>query len=246
MEEVEKANSLAVESCHRVINLLSQPRDENRHRNFVRQTGESVNRFKKVVSLLTSSTTGHARVRKSKTFQAPFPTNLFMESPILTNAGDNLLKPLQLLDRIPIQETGYNANKNALTLGKPCLELSSNGQNQLRLSQQAPLLPNYHFLQQQRLKQQAEVMYRRSNSGVSLNFDSSACTPSMSSARSFISSLSIDGSVANLGGSSFNLMGGTHSADQSSCQHKRKCSRGDDGSVKCGGSSSRCHCSKKR
>ncbi|KAJ6708941.1 WRKY TRANSCRIPTION FACTOR 21-RELATED [Salix koriyanagi] len=41
-------------------------------------------------------------------------------------------------------------------------------------------------------------------------------------------------------------MGAARSSDQSSQQHKRKCSgRGEDGSVKCG-SSGRCHCSKKR
>ncbi|CAN1291907.1 Probable WRKY transcription factor 21 [Linum perenne] len=102
--------------------------------------------------------------------------------------------------------------------------------------------------QQQMKQQQAEMLFRRSNSGISLNFDSSSCTPTMSSTRSFMSSLSVDGSVANMEGSSFHLMGAPRSSDQSSQQqhHKRKCSvRGEDGSVKCG-SSGRCHCSKKR
>ncbi|CAN1291906.1 Probable WRKY transcription factor 21 [Linum perenne] len=101
--------------------------------------------------------------------------------------------------------------------------------------------------QQQMKQQQAEMLFRRSNSGISLNFDSSSCTPTMSSTRSFMSSLSVDGSVANMEGSSFHLMGAPRSSDQSSQQqhHKRKCSvRGEDGSVKCG-SSGRCHCSKK-
>nr|AXY96405.1 WRKY transcription factor 21 [Canarium album] len=97
------------------------------------------------------------------------------------------------------------------------------------------------------MKLQAEMMFRKSNSGVNLNFDSSSCTPTMSSGRSFISSLSMEGSVANnLDGSAFHLIGAPRSSDQSSRQHKRKCSgRGEDGSVKCG-SSARCHCSKKR
>ncbi|KAE8685037.1 Protein WRKY1 [Hibiscus syriacus] len=96
------------------------------------------------------------------------------------------------------------------------------------------------------MKHQAEMMFRRSNSGISLNFDSSSCTPTMSSTRSFISSLSIDGSVANLdGGGAFLFNGGSRSSDQGS-QHKKKCSaRGGEGSVKCG-SSGKCHCSKKR
>ncbi|KAI3449727.1 hypothetical protein Pfo_006392 [Paulownia fortunei] len=258
MEEVEKANSAAVESCYRVINLLSQPQGQNQYRNLVEQTGEAVHKFKKVVSLLNSSC-GHARVRKVKKVQAPFPQNIFLENSIC-RTDDQHPKPRQLLQINPaenntLQEVGSNV-KSDLTLGNPSLELSSHGKIPLQLAQQTPL-PNYHFLQQQQqqqriqlqqqqLKQQAEVIYRRSNSGISLNFDGSTCTPTMSSTRSFISSLSIDGSVANLDGSAFHLIGATRSADQSSYHHKRRCSgRGEDGSVKCGGSG-RCHCSKKR
>lgn len=254
MEEVEKANIAAVESCHRVISMLNQPQDQN----LCRQTGEAVQKFKKVVSLLNSSC-GHARVRKSKKIQAPYPQNIFLENPILRNDDHhrhNLQqqqqpKPLQLLQINPVDK---EIVKNSLTLGSPSLELSSHGKN-LRLAQQTPP-PNHSFLQQQRLhfqlqqqqqmKQQAELMYRRSNSGISLNFDSSSCTPTMSSTRSFISSLSMDGSVANLDGSAFRLIGAARSADQASLHQKRRCSgRGEDGSVKCGGTG-RCHCSKKR
>nr|QWQ79539.1 WRKY transcription factor protein 21 [Zanthoxylum armatum] len=96
------------------------------------------------------------------------------------------------------------------------------------------------------MKLQAEMMFRKTNSGVNVNFDSPSCTPTMSSNKSFISSLSMDGSVNNLDGSGFHLIRALHSSDQSSQHHKRKCSgRGEDGSVKCG-SSGRCHCSKKR
>lgn len=246
MEEVERANRSAVESCHRVVNILSQPQDEKQCRNLTEQTGEAVHKFKKVVSLLSSSC-GHARARKSKKLQIPFPQNIFLETPL--SATDNHQpKPLQLLQinpypavekKNPIQEPLGNQN--------PSLELSSHGKT-LQLAQQTN---NYHFLQQhhqqqrfQLQQQQAELMHRRtSNSGISLNFDSSTMS---STTRSFISSLSMDGSVANLDGSSFHLIGAARSADQSSYHNKRRCSgRGEDGSVKCGGNG-RCHCSKKR
>lgn len=281
MEEVEEANKAAVESCHRLLSLVSQPKDQNQYRNLVVETGEAVCKFKKVVSLL-NSTLGHARIRKFKKIQTPFPQNILLENSISRNDSDHPQQPpapaapapapktaLQLLQinsldnhHHPLQDLGSNV-KSALTLGNPSLELgSSHGKSTLQLAQQTPLPPNYQFLhqqqqqqqryqiqqqqQQQQLKQQAEMMYRRSNSGISLNFDSSVCTPTMSSTRSFISSLSIDGSVANLDGNAFHLIGGSRSADQSSFQHKRRCSgRGEDGSVKCG-SSGRCHCSKKR
>ncbi|CAK9143794.1 unnamed protein product [Ilex paraguariensis] len=254
MEEVEEVNRAAVESCHRVLSLLSQQQDQNRYRNLTVETGEAVFRFKKVVGLLNTGL-GHARVRKVKRVQIPFPQNILLENPMCKT--ERQPKPLQLLQNNAfensMQEIGSNA-KGTLSLGNPSLELGSNGQNLLLHGKQI-LPPNFHFLQQQQqryqlqqqqLKQKAEMMYHRSNSGINLNFDSSTCTPTMSSNRSFISSLSIDGSVANLDGNAFNLIGASRSADQSSYQYKRRCSgRGDDGSVKCA-SSGRCHCSKKR
>ncbi|CAA2981931.1 probable WRKY transcription factor 21 [Olea europaea subsp. europaea] len=256
MEKIEEANSAAVESCHRVLNIVSYPQDEHQLRSLVEQTGETIHKFKKVVSLLNTSC-GHARVRVSKKILSPFPQNLFLENPIYRT--DDHPKRLQLLpinsvESHPLQEAGSNV-KSDLTLRNYSLELSSRGKDISNESQQAPFR-NYHFLEQQlqhqqqryqhRLKQQAELMYCRSNSGISLNFDSSMCTPTMSSTRSLISSLSIDGSVANLERNAFHLVGAARSADQNSYQLKRRCSgRGEDGSGKCG-SSGRCHCSKKR
>ncbi|PSS06328.1 WRKY transcription factor [Actinidia chinensis var. chinensis] len=258
MEEVEEANNVAVECSHRVLRLLSQPQDQTQFRNLMVETGVAVSSFKRVVSLLDSGL-GHARVRKLKKIQNAFPQSILLENQICKT--DHQPKPVQLLQsnflENPIQEMG-SLVKSSLTLGTPSLDMTSNEQKPLQLAQKTPQ-PDYHNFfqqqqqqriqlqqQQQQMKQHAEMMYRRSNSGISLNFDSSTCTPTMSSTRSFISSLSMDGSVANLNGNRFHLIGAAGSSDQNSHQHKRKCSgKGDDGSVKCG-SSSRCHCSKKR
>nr|KYP54799.1 putative WRKY transcription factor 39 [Cajanus cajan] len=213
MEEVEEANRAAVESCHRVLNVLSRQGDEVQYRNLVVETGEAVVRFKNVVSKLSSGL-GHARVRKSKKLNIPF-------------------SPSILLDNLTCKTDHHSKNLHQQT--------SSTHYHILQQQQQRLLLQQ----QQQQMKHQAEMMFRRNSSVINLNFDSSSCTPSMSSTRSFISSLSIDGSVANMDGSAFHLLGAANS-DQNSQQHKRKCSaRGDEGSVKCG-SSTRCHCSKKR
>lgn len=259
MEEVELANRAAVESCHRVLSMLSQPKDQIQHRNLMVETGEAVGRFKKVVSLLHNGL-GHARVRKLKKLQVPFSQSILLDNPNCKTIhhSKNMQFPQTSFPENSIQELGSTV-RNSLSLGNPSLELSSSGKSPLQLAQQASSM-HYHLLQQQQqqqqqrlllqqqqMKHQAEMMYRRNNnSGINLNFDSTSCTPTMSSTRSFISSLSIDGSVANLDGSAFNLIGAPHSSDQNSQQHKRKCSaRGDEGSAKCG-SSSRCHCSKKR
>lgn len=250
--EIEVANKMAVESCHRVLSLMAQPKDQIQYRNMMVETGEAVSKFEKVVSLLNAGL-GHARVRRVKNFHTPLPQHILLDSSV--GRADCQPKALQLLSNdfreSPVLDLGSNLKSN-LSLGNSSLDLSSNGKNPLQVSQQTPPLSNYHFLQQkyqlqqQQLKQQAEMMYRRSNSGISLNFDSSTCTPTMSSSRSFMSSLSVDGSVANLDGNAFHLIGASRSLDQSSYQHKRRCSaKGDDGSVKCG-SSGRCHCSKKR
>lgn len=253
MEEVERANSAAVESCYRVINLLSQPQAHNNHyRNLADQTGEAVHNFKKVVSLL-NSTSGHARVRKLNKIQSPFPQNIFLENPITITDHHHQYKPLQLLqfcpplDNSPIQEVGSSLKSGlTLTLANPSLELSSHGKDRLLLDHRTPTpLPSYHFLQHlQQLKHRGDLISRSSNSGVSLNFDGSTCTQTT---RSFMSSLSVDGSVGNSDRNPFNLMGSTtQSADRSSYNHKRRCSvAGEEGSVKCGGSG-KCHCSKKR
>ncbi|XP_062080770.1 probable WRKY transcription factor 21 [Humulus lupulus] len=269
MEEVEEANKAAVESCHRVLNLLSQPQDQVQRRNLVVETGEAVFRFKRVVSLLNTGL-GHARVRKVKKLPIPLPQNILLDNPnCRTDRPSKTSHFLQSsIPENPLHDMGSNV-KSSLCLGNTSLELSSGGKTPIQLAQQGtPAHYRLHQQQQQQhqqqqqqqqqqqkllfqqhqqqMKHQAEMMFRKSNSGISLNFDSSSCTPTMSSTRSFISSLSMDGSVANLDGNSFHLIGAPRSSDQTS-QHKRKCSaRGDDGSVKCGSSGGRCHCSKKR
>nr|QCV57296.1 WRKY transcription factor [Fagopyrum tataricum] len=174
MEGIVEANKAAVESCHAVLNLLSQPQDEAQKRSLMAKTEESVTKFKRVVSLLNNA------------------------------------MHYQLLH-----------------------------QQQQQMQQRIQLQPQQ--------KNPAEIWYRKSNSGVNLNLDSSNCTQTVSSTtRSFISSLSLDGSVANGSGNGFSLIGAAQSSDHNSSLHKKRCSgRGQDGSVRCG-SSGKCHCSKKR
>ncbi|CAH9093675.1 unnamed protein product [Cuscuta europaea] len=241
MEEIEEANREALESCHRVISLLSLSNtDQSSYGKLSVETGEAVHKFKKVVSKL-NSTLGHARVRKVKKIQTHLPPNILLENPLLWRPHHDQPKAaLQLLPAIPMDN--QNQDKSCtLTLRSPSYDLNGKApiQPPHHHHHQTPM-SNYNFLQQKLVP-----VYRRSNSGISLNFDSSTCT----SNRSFMSSLSIDGSIANIDGNGFQLIGGSRSADLSAYQqlNKKKCSggRGEDGSTKCG-SSSRCHCSKKR
>ncbi|XVF42216.1 hypothetical protein PTKIN_Ptkin01aG0342700 [Pterospermum kingtungense] len=258
MEETEQANKAAIESCHKVLSLLSLPKDQIQYSNLMMETGEAVFKFKKVVSLL-SNDLSHARVRKLKRFRSTnLPQKIFLESP---NCRTILSpKPLQVYPSNPFDKSPFEVDAKAKN------HLQQLTQQQKVFFDQNPSLPSqdFHFVhhhhqqqmqrlqfqqqqqQQQQMKYQAEMVFSKSNSGVNLKFDGSSCVPTMSSTRSLVSSLSMDGSVANLDGNSFHLIGMPRHFDPISQQSRRRCSgRGDDGSMKCG-TTGKCHCSKRR
>ncbi|KFK23321.1 hypothetical protein AALP_AAs74635U001100 [Arabis alpina] len=262
MEEIEGSNRAAVESCHRVLNLLSRPQQQDHvyDRNLVSETREAVCRFKRVSNLLSSSV-GHARFRRAKKPQTHLSQPIFLDpchqrterpssqqTPVLRSGFHEL--SLRPTDSLTLGTRSFSAKAPLLQLNQQAMPTSTfpnlfhEQQQQLHERLQA----HHLHQQQQQQKHQAEIMLRKCNGGISLSFDNSSCTPTMSSTRSFVSSLSIDGSVANIEGkNSFHFVRAPNSMDQSSQHSKRKCPmKGDEhGSVKCG-SSSRCHCSKKR
>ncbi|GAB2282295.1 Transcription factor [Dionaea muscipula] len=274
MEGVEEDNRAAVESCHRVLSLLAQPLDQVQYGNLSAETAQAVAKFKRVVSLLNNSL-GHRRVRLMKECRLSLPQNFLLES--LSQSPDSkpdhlppIKNPLQLLhanlNECPTtQDNNGSTGKSSLCLGdpspqttmRPPLQLAQATSSHYQFLQQQQQLQRLHVHQQQKLEHhQAEMWYRRnSNSGMNLNFEGSTCTPTISSTRSFISSLSIDGSVANLDANGFNLIGAARPCDPNSTQNRKRCSEsgrgggggggGGGGSGKCG-SSGRCHCSKKR
>lgn len=251
MEEAEQANKAAIESCNKVLNLLSLPKDQIHYSNLMMETGETVFKFKKVVSILSNDLSHHARVRKLKRFRSNLPQKIFLESPNCTTILSP--KPLQvypsnLFEKKPPFEVDPRA-KNHLQLTQDFHFVHPHQQQQQmqRLQFQQQQMQRLQLQQQQQMKYQAENMvFSKSNSGVNLKFDGSSCIPTMSSTRSLVSSLSMDGSVANLDGNSFHLIGMPNHFDQISTQSRKRCSgRGDDGSVKCG-TTGKCHCSKRR
>ncbi|KAG5396734.1 hypothetical protein IGI04_018548 [Brassica rapa subsp. trilocularis] len=245
MEEIEGANRAAVESSHRVLNLLGTPHQQDQEYNNVSllsETREAVFMFKRASSLLSTTSVGHARFRRAKEPQTHLSQSIFLD-PVHQRTEP---PPSQKVLRSGFHEL----STDSLTLGTRSFSLNSDAKAkapllQLNESIHQNMFPEHQQLRerleahrhqmQQQHKHQGEVMLRKCNGGISLSFDNSSCTQTMSSTRSFVSSLSIDGSVANVeGNNSFHLVG-----VQSSQHSKRKCL------IKCG-SSSRCHCSKKR
>lgn len=272
MEEVEVANRAAVESCHRVLALLSQQQDPALLKSIASETGEACAKFRKVAALLGSGSgggCGHARGRFSRQVR---PLGLVNQKSPLGTGGGN---PLEMMPSTaamapsPSPSTSY-AQMRARLNGVPDsrgLDLACSSSKSGPHPFGAPKLVQplsvqfqignvahrYPFHQQpSRQKLQAE-MFKRSNSGISLKFESPSpsggAAGTMSSARSFMSSLSMDGSVASLEGKRpFHLVGTPVANDPADAHRapKQRCTgRGEDGRGKCA-TTGRCHCSKRR
>ncbi|RVX20439.1 putative WRKY transcription factor 21 [Vitis vinifera] len=111
MEEVEKANRAAVESCNKVLGLLSQPQDQIQRKKLMVETGEAVVRFNRVVSLLNTGL-GHARFLHSSSLEKPIQemgsnakNTMGLGNPSL-ELTSNGKSPLQLSQLIP-SSTNY-------------------------------------------------------------------------------------------------------------------------------------------
>ncbi|CAN6281449.1 unnamed protein product [Urochloa humidicola] len=307
MEGMEEANRAAVQSCHRVLALLSNPHGQLvPNKDLVAATGEAVAKFGSLTAKLTNSNgnglQGHARVRKIKKPLPIFDSNLFLESSAAAVAATTAAKapsasPITGLQLFPRYQMEGSTSKDPvriptqfpkrLMLENPAagLEGPASKAPPVHMVQPVsvappagtptPALPaaHLHFIQQQQsyqrfqlmqqMKIQNEMMKRSSNlgdqggslsggggaKGVNLKFDSSNCTAS--SSRSFLSSLSMEGSLASLDGSRasrpFQLVSGsqTSSTPELGLVQRKRCTGREDGSGRCT-TGSRCHCSKKR
>lgn len=225
------------------------------------ETGEAVVKFRKVVRLLGSSL-GHARARVVKRTQPSSTSSLLVEKPVLGTASSSMSLehwPKNFMERLVVDSRSILESHHTQGSQKKfqSSEMDLSCKNILQLAPQTTVTSHDQFIQQQQqhkfqlqqqMKYHADMMLRRSSSGINLKFDNSSCTPTMSSGRSFVSSLSMDGSMASLDGSSFHLISVSQGSNHQSMHQtsRRRCfSRGEEGSEKCG-SSGRCHCSKRR
>ncbi|KAK6116207.1 hypothetical protein DH2020_050003 [Rehmannia glutinosa] len=186
----------------------------------------AVNKFKKVISLLGRTRTGHARFRRG-----PVLTN----SPDLSSSSSpNSVIPNVITEKskIPLAEGNYNYEK-VIYCPTPI--------------QQVPPQDYHHKLVENLRESGSKTIsfsysppISRANSFISslTGGDTEICKPSSSSAFHQI--------VGNLSQVSNSGTGGKPPLSSSS-SFKRKCASENGGvSGKCSGSSSRCHCSKRR
>nr|CAD1841716.1 unnamed protein product [Ananas comosus var. bracteatus] len=153
MEEVEEANREAIESCYKVLSLISQSQDQQHlQRNILAETGEAVSKFKKVVSILSSSV-GHARVRIVKKSTTPLNQKILLQDPLISNPN-----PFNLLQRSALHKQQFRPK---IYLENPIVELKpASSRSTLQLPPQAAPPAHFGFLQQQQQQQQQQNSQR--------------------------------------------------------------------------------------
>ncbi|XP_075654082.1 putative WRKY transcription factor 15 isoform X1 [Castanea sativa] len=222
MEEnaVQEAAS-GLESVEKLIRLLSQSQQQQQQQQQQYQSQSqnqsssemerdckavadvAVSKFKKVISLLGRTRTGHARFRRAPL--APPP-------PLVSNQSQERSAP---------EPRVYHATP----------------------IQQIPPLPQYHG---ESFMPKNGVIERKDSSTTTINFSySSAATSFMSSLTGDTDSKQQPSSSSAFQITNLSQVSSVGKPPLSTASLKRKCSSENLGSGKCGGSSGRCHCSKK-
>ncbi|KAF8410106.1 hypothetical protein HHK36_002628 [Tetracentron sinense] len=220
MEEnpVEEAASAGLQSVEKLIRLLSQRQQQFEAKPAMdiemdcRVVADvAVTKFKKVISLLGRTRTGHARFRRA---------------PLDSSPPQQTQEPVPVTQQTKEEKQSYGSTR--VYCPTPIHLL--------------PPLPHHHH-------HPKNGVIERKDSTTTIKFSSS---PPISAATSFVSSLTGDTDSKQTSYSSAFQM--THLSQASSAGRpplsssslKRKCSSSDDAAARCGGSSGRCHCSKRR
>ncbi|XWS14743.1 hypothetical protein CRYUN_Cryun35bG0034600 [Craigia yunnanensis] len=192
-------------------------------------TDKTVNSFKKVISLLGRPRTGHARFRRA------------LLSPL--QQEEKQQQQVSQQSRKEIQESGTSfvqVSKDQVSAFKPFCSTPGH-----RLP---PLPHNHHQSKSSPLLVAKTGLLERNEAPSTINFSSS---PALSAGNSLMSSLTRDADSTQPSFSSgFQFTSPSHIPSSGkpplSSSLKRKCNSMDDAALKCGSTSSRCHCSKKR
>lgn len=230
MEEnaVQEAAS-GLESVEKLIRLLSQTQQQQQQQQQYQIQSQSqsqnqsssemerdckavadvaVSKFKKVISLLGRTRTGHARFRRGPLGPPPPPL-----PPLVSNQSQERSAP---------EPRVYYATP----------------------IQQIPPLPQYHG---ESFMPKNGVIERKDSSTTTINFSyNSAATSFMSSLTGDTDSKQQPSSSSAFQITNLSQVSSVGKPPLSTASLKRKCSSENLGSGKCGGSSGRCHCSKKR
>ncbi|KAJ6400004.1 hypothetical protein OIU84_015625 [Salix udensis] len=243
---VREAASAGIQSVEEVIKLLKQNQLEQQQKqqyyqelsaassssnlgteNIMAVTDTAVNNFKKVISLLGRTTrTGHARFRRAPDTCPPQQQKQEPE-PEPQQQKQRVQEPVPYVRAINSQPTEQGSA--------------------FRVYQPTPihrLPPLPHNQQQKTLLVAKNGLSDRNEMATTINFSNS---PAISAPTSFLSSLTgeTDSFQRSMSSGFQFTQPSAGKPPLSSSSLKRKCNSMDDAALKCGSSSSRCHCSKK-
>ncbi|KAJ6709744.1 TRANSCRIPTION FACTOR putative-RELATED [Salix koriyanagi] len=225
---VREAATSGIQSVEEVIKLLRQNQLEQQQINIMTVTDMAVNNFRKVISLLGRTTrTGHARFRR-----AP------VTSPAQQQKQE---EPESQQEKRQVQEPGPSVR--AIN-SQPTEQGSAFRDYQPTPIHRLPPLP-HNQQPKSPLLVTIKGLSDRNETPTTINFSNS---PSISSATSFMSSLTgeTDSFQRSMSSGFHFTQPSAGKPPLSSSSSKRKCDSMDGAALKCGSSSGRCHCSKKR
>lgn len=242
--EVQEAAKAGLANAHRLLDILAQ--QQQRQQQHMSQecssvAGESLSNFRTLVGLLGRK--GHARVRRAPSKPNDVPGHEYLDGSYLP------------LDAASIRDS-FSLNSLSSQMGLvhhigqyfPCQSSPAGINNSLG----SHIQYCNHFLRQQTVEAQPPLhlqpLITQPDFVMRTPYlkmeNSTSCTP-LSSTKSFLSSLSMDGSVANHKQLVFHPSF-SHLQDRIAASSKRKCSgKGDEAGGKCG-TTGKCHCLKRR
>ncbi|TYK20183.1 putative WRKY transcription factor 7 isoform X2 [Cucumis melo var. makuwa] len=258
---VQEAASAGIQSVQNFLRLMSHTTNQQHSQddsststtpnNGYEAVADSVvNKFKKVISLLDRNRTGHARFRRAPVLSTtttttpppPPPPKVKLQHQDPSSSSPISVPPIQVKKQESVSAFKVYCPTPSSVVRLP--PLPHNNPHQ-------PSHPPNTFQAQQNT---SSVVLKngsvdRKDATTTINF---APSPPISAANSYISSLtgdteSLQPSLSS--GFQFTHMSQVSSAGKpplSSSSLKRKCNSMEDSAMKCGSSSGRCHCSKKR
>ncbi|PIA56581.1 hypothetical protein AQUCO_00700730v1 [Aquilegia coerulea] len=262
---VEEAASAGLESVEKLIGLLSQRQVQYQQASVEKNskvameiemdckvvTDLAVNKFKKVISLLGRTRTGHARFRRGPSPISSPPTS-----------QPQSFQQQQQQQQAPFPQQIQLSHHEVIESVKEEKQQCSGSRIYCPTPiQRLPPLPHHHQYNNQHPSHQSNSNGNQSfgvvKNGVLERKESSktitfASSPQISASNSFMSSLTGDtDSKQPSSSSAFQITNLSQISSSSGrpplCSSmKRKCSSLDEGGAKCGGGTGRCHCSKRR
>ncbi|KAF3446617.1 hypothetical protein FNV43_RR11797 [Rhamnella rubrinervis] len=246
--DVKEAASAGIQSVEKFIRLISQQASSSTESAAIEYGSVAdlaVNKFKKVISLLDKGRTGHARFRRAPVAPPsppqPQPQQHLVQSLKQDSGGVSVAEPnRQKLE----QPSAFKVYCPTPVLRLPPLPQNHSQQ----VNHPHGLQPHHHQLNAAATILAKNGSVEKKDSTATIKFSTS---PPISAANSFMSSLTGDtDSLQPSLSSGFQFtnisQSSTGKPPLSSSSMKRKCNSVDDAVLRCGSSSGRCHCSKKR